>query len=420
MIKNIVINDKNYFLLTNKLLGLVLKIEYGKVEVIHFGADVSELDIPALDNPLYIEYGNSILYDQNDKNSCLNCLPLAFSERGIGDYRETGISLSLDNSNLTGDFVFDSFNIFNGTKSFDTPMPDARSDDKVETLELILKSKFDNDILVKLYFSLFETCLTRRSVIVNNSDKNITLNKLVSSLFDLKGDFDMITLDGGWIAEGSLNRTQVLRSNVVNKSTVGFSSNFHNPGFLLVRKDISEDYGFGYGFNIIYSGNHYSQAQKSLQNLTRVIQSMYFEDFKLKLNKGSEFVTPVAVCTYSRRGLNGISRNMHKFINNHIIPPQFKDADRPIVYNSWEGCGFDFNEGRLVRLAKESKEIGCELFVLDDGWFGERNNDEAGLGDYNVNKKKLPNGLKGLADKINKIGMKFGLWFEPESVNPNS
>ena len=143
-------------------------------------------------------------------------------------------------------------------------------------------------------------------------------------------------------------------------------------------------------------------------------------NFCKELQPGEKFETPEAVLCYSGAGFNGLSRRMHRFVMDHVVPVYWRSKERPILYNSWEGCMFDFNQSRLIDLAHRAKKLGCELFVLDDGWFGNRNNDLAGLGDYNVNLKKLPHGLSGLADKINKMGMEFGLWFEPESVNEDS
>ena len=143
-------------------------------------------------------------------------------------------------------------------------------------------------------------------------------------------------------------------------------------------------------------------------------------NFVKVLEPGDGFETPEAVLPWSNRGFNGVSSNFHRFINHHIVPEYWRFKERPVLFNSWEGCMFNFTHSRLVDLAKRAKKLGCELFVLDDGWFGKRDNDFAGLGDYNVNMKKLPYGLKGLADKINELGMQFGLWFEPEAVNPDS
>ena len=172
--------------------------------------------------------------------------------------------------------------------------------------------------------------------------------------------------------------------------------------------------------NLVYSGNHYASAQLSHQGLTRVMQGINPANLCVRLAPGEKFETPEAVLTCSDEGFGGLSERMHKFVLEHIVPEYWKDKERPVLYNSWEGCMFDFDQKRLLGLAKQAKGLGCELFVLDDGWFGARNNDKVGLGDYNVNTKKLPQGLAGLSAKVQKLGLQFGLWFEPESVNEDS
>ena len=207
---------------------------------------------------------------------------------------------------------------------------------------------------------------------------------------------------------------------MVNESLTGSSSNRHNPGFLLYEPGATEDAGTVYGFNLIYSGNHYAAAQQSLQGLTRVMQGINDSNFSRELPPGECFETPEAVLCHSDRGFGGLSANMHTFVTDHVIPPHWRGRPRPVLYNSWEGCTFDFTQRRLLSLANRAKALGCELFVLDDGWFAGRDNDRAGLGDYAVNRKKLPEGLEGLSRHLKDKGLSFGLWFEPESVNPDS
>jgi alpha-galactosidase len=273
---------------------------------------------------------------------------------------------------------------------------------------------------LELYFSLFGGVLTRRTVLKNTGKDPITLTKLMSSLLDLQGEYNMTTFDGGWIAEMRKHTVEVSESRVVNESVTGFSSHRHNPGFLLSQPGATETAGRVYGFNLVYSGNHYGSAQRSLQGMTRVLQGISPTEFIRTLAPGESFETPEAVMAYSDRGFEGLSHKMHRFVHDHIIPRQWRNKPRPVLYNDWEGCMFDFDHHKLVGLAKEARKLGCELFVLDDGWFGKRNDDYAGLGDYNVNKRKLPHGLNGLAKKVRELGMEFGLWFEPESVNMDS
>jgi alpha-galactosidase len=241
---------------------------------------------------------------------------------------------------------------------------------------------------------------------------------LMVDLYDER--FRMLTLDGSWIKEAHLHERPVEYGITVNSSTTGASSNRHNPGFILAEGDAMQDTGRVFGFNLVYSGNHYGSAEKSEFDLVRISLGINPHCFDWTLGQNECFETPEAVMTFSGRGFNGMSQNMHAFINNHIVRGDWKNRERPVLLNNWEACFFDFNEASLLQLAKSAKELGIELFVLDDGWFGARNHDRAGLGDYTVNLKKLPHGLKGLSERIRDLGLGFGLWFEPEMVNPDS
>ncbi|MCQ2558823.1 MAG: alpha-galactosidase, partial [Oscillospiraceae bacterium] len=254
----------------------------------------------------------------------------------------------------------------------------------------------------------------------NHGSQPVTVRRLMSSAMDLPGSFCMTTLNGSWIAEAHKQIVPVGASRVVNESVTGFSSNRHNPGFLLSEPDATEDSGIVYGFNLIYSGNHYSSAQQSFQGLTRVLSGISPDHFAKELAPGETFETPEAVLAFSDRGFSGLSCILHDFVNRCIVPEYWRYKARPVLYNSWEGCMFKFNHARLIGLARSAKKLGCELFVLDDGWFGTRDDDHSGLGDYSINRKKLPFGLEALAKQINELGMEFGLWFEPEAVNPDS
>ena len=384
---------------------------YGIPEHLHFGAPVKTEDALALSCRPGLGWGSSILLKEGDTASSLDALALEWSGSGRGDYRESPLELA----GQPTDFRYEGFRILKGSVPMKCGLPQAHGD--CETLEVTLSQK---GAKLYLYYTAYPTALVRRSVLENTGDAPIVLNKLMSFCMDLMGSYTMATFNGGWIAEMRRTDTPVGPSKVVNESLTGASSNRHNPGFLLFTHNATETAGRVYGFNLVYSGNHYAAAQQSLQGLTRVMQGINMSNFCMELAPGDCFETPEAVLCYSDEGFGGLSGNMHTFVNDHIIPSFWRNRPRPVKYNSWEGCMFDFNQHRLLDLANRAKDLGCELFVLDDGWFGERNNDKAGLGDYTVNKKKLPNGMEGLAKRIRDKGLQFGLWFEPESVNPNS
>jgi len=230
----------------------------------------------------------------------------------------------------------------------------------------------------------------------------------------------MITLDGDWISEAHIHTRPVQPGCIVNESTTGASSNRHNPGVLLAEQGAGEDSGLVYGFNLLYSGSHYTAVERSPRDFVRVVSGIQPQGFCWRLPAGEMFRTPEEAMTVSAEGRNGVSGNFHRFIRENILRGEWKKQPRPVLLNNWEAHFFDFNEAKLLALAKQAKAVGAELFVLDDGWFGERNSDTAGLGDYTVNRKKLPQGMNGLAEKITAMGLRFGLWFEPEAVNPDS
>ena len=406
-----IIHENGIFLLKNDILSCLLRIDpNGLVQQLHFGEPVSVEDTAALCYTPGLGWGSSVLLNSNDTGSCMDAMPLAWSGSGRGDYRESPLEVG-----FATDFRYVTHHIHTSSVPMTSGLPQAQGSD--ETLELVLEQP---GLRLRLYFTLFETAMTRRAVLENTGDSPVVLYKIMSSMMDLPGGFEITTFDGGWCAEMRRHTLPVLDSRIVNESTTGASSNRHNPGFMLHEPGATEDHGRVYGFNLVYSGNHYASAQRSLQQFTRVMQGISPTEFVRELASGECFETPEAVLCFSDAGFGELSHRMHRFVNEHITPAAWRYRPRPILYNDWEGCMFDFNQRILLSLAKSAKDLGCELFVLDDGWFGKRNDDKAGLGDYTVNKKKLPAGLEGLADRVRSMGMEFGLWFEPESVNTDS
>ena len=384
---------------------------YGLPEHLHFGVPVQTEDAFALSCRPGLGWGSNVLLVEGDTASCADTMALEFSGSGRGDYREAAVEFT----GTATDFRYVGYEILDGTVPMSCGLPQAHGGS--QTLKLILQQ--ENARLV-LFYTAFPTAVVRRTVLENTGKTPIAFNKLMSFSMDIPGSFTMATFNGSWIAEMHRFDTPVGPAKVVNESLTGSSSNRHNPGFLLYENQTCEDFGSVFGFNLVYSGNHYASAQLSHQGLTRVMQGINPSNFTVTLEPGESFETPEAVLCHSAAGFNGLSRNMHAFVSDHIVPPYWAKKPRPVLYNSWEGCVFNFNHHRLMDLANRAKDLGCELFVLDDGWFGARNNDKAGLGDYTVNKKKLPHGLEGLSKAIRNKGMEFGLWFEPESVNPDS
>lgn len=412
--------ENRIFKLDTRSTSYIFKIaDCGKLESIHYGAYVRKQSYDALALKNTIQLGSSVEYDTSASYSLDNVL-LEYSENGKGDFRHSPIELIMPDGTYVSDFVYHSHEISDKAYSSAT-LPTAYG--KAQTLTVTLADKKYVNLLLKLSYTVFEESdvIVRNAVIVNNCSGSVTINKLMSFSLDLPSTyFDIVTLNGSWIKEAHESRVPVSEGIYVNSSTVGASSNRHNPAFMLLGKRADEQHGSVYGFNLIYSGNHYSAIEASPAGTTRVMSGINPHCFKWVLSPRESFETPQAIMTYSSQGINRMAQNMHSFVNNNIVRGSYKGKERPVVINNWEAMMFKFNRQKIISLADKAKKLGIEMLVLDDGWFGARNDDRAGLGDWVVNTKKLPGGLKSLADAINKRGMKFGLWFEPECVNQDS
>ena len=365
--------------------------------------------------------GNSIAYDGEHENLNTDNIPLEVSGVGKGDFRQPFIELYMPDGNSTADFVYASHEVIE--KSV-TPegLPGIEASADTRTLVLTLKEK-NYPVSLKLFYVVIpeNDCIVRFASLINEGSDTITIERLMSTQLDLNdGEYDMVSFHGDWTGEMNRVDTPIKGVRVVNSSNTGNSSNHANPFVMLIRRGMTEYTGEGYAINLIYSGNHYEAAEGNGHNRTRFLAGINPERFSWELKGGDSFDTPQAVMTYSGNGFDGIMKHMHSFVRENVVRGEWKDKERPILINSWEACYFKFNEHKLLNLAKAAKKTGMELFVLDDGWFGNRNDDTSSLGDWTVNRKKLPGGLSGIAKKIKAIGMSFGLWVEPEMINSDS
>ena len=402
------------FHLQNERSSYLFRVRDGFLEHLHFGARVSASDADALAVRPGCGWGDSTLYREGSNANCLDILPLEWSGCGRGDYRESPVELAQNGLPISTEFRY------TGCEALKTPLLSALPASRGQATLAVYLEDSAAKLRLTLLYGVLPTVFTRRAILENCGDAPVSIRKLMSSCADLPGDWTLHTFSGGWIAEMQHTETPVTMARSCLESTTGASSSRANPGFLLAAPNATETGGEVCGFNLLYSGSHYLSAQKSLQSLTRVMQGISPANFSWELAPGGRFETPEAVMAWSDAGFGGITDCFGRYVNEALIPPYWKNRPRPIVYNSWEGCMFDFTEAKLLRLGKIAKQLGCELFVLDDGWFGTRDSDTSSLGDYSVNVKKLPNGLKGLGEKLNAIGLQFGLWFEPESVSPDS
>ena len=392
----------------------------GHLEHVYYGTRVSISDAEALCLKNNIMLGTTVAYDDKDTAYSLETLPQEYSGIGKGDYRHTPMELILPDGSFVTDFVYQS-HIISGIPVRDENLPFAHG--KGQTLTVVLTDKKYPNLKLELHYTVFEDCnvIVRHVKLCNGGDGDVIIRKLMSFMFDLpRADYTMLTLDGGWAKEAHIHERPISYGTLINDSTTGDSSNRHNPAFMLKKNGANEEWGEVLGFNLIYSGNHYSAVEMGNHDTLRVMSGINPQCFLWKLKTGDCFVTPQAVMSYTTGGTNALMANMHDFVNNHIIRKDFRESERPVVINNWEATFFHFNRRKLLALARKAKGLGVEMFVLDDGWFGKRNSDTAGLGDWTVNTKKLPGGITSLAKRINKMGMQFGLWFEPECVNEDS
>ena len=396
---------------------------FGHLEHIYYGARIERGGIESLRMKRNIQTGSAVLYNAKlDPAYCLDNLCLEWSGIGCGDYRQTPAEIRLSNGTYRTDFVYERFSVTDGCVPMES-LPSAYDDEnEAQTLAVTLRDQ-PGGLKLTLYYTVFPgvDVITRRVVLENESGGSVSIRRLMSLQLDLENEgFSLVTFDGAWIKETHRHDRKLQYGQFLNSSVTGASSNRHNPGFLLYAEDATESHGRVYGFNLVYSGNHYGLAELCPTDLVRVQLGINPFCFDWQLNPGERFETPEAVMTFSEHGFNGMSAHFHDFVNRNIVRGDWKGKERPVLVNNWEACFFQFTRSKLLRLARQSKRLGVELFVLDDGWFGKRNDDTAGLGDYTVNRKKLPRGMRNFSEKIHALGMKFGLWFEPEMVNPNS
>ncbi len=432
---------KEQFYLTTEHTSYWFRVtEFGHLEHVYYGTKLQKQNMEALRYKHTAEFGSCISYGTTEKVShgttrktkneeikmpehySLDTMCLEWSGIGRGDYRQSPLEIKMPDGSFVNDFVYKTVTIKSGCCDMCTlPTAYGTAEDCMH-LDITMEDK-SNQIEVHLIYTVYEDTdvITRRAYVVNNNDKKLVIRRALSMMVDIPNrDYRMTTFDGGWIKETHRHDRDITYGRVVNFSATGGSSNQHNPGFLLSEKTATESDGNVYGFNLIYSGNHYGAVELNHADIVRVLMGINDHCFEWELNKEELFEMPEVVMTFSNKGFNGMSHYFHDFINKHIVRGEWKDKERPIIINNWEAYFFDFNERKLLRLAEQGKKLGMEMFVLDDGWFGSRNNDRAGLGDYEVNRKKLPGGMKGFVHKIKALGLQCGLWFEPEMVNEDS
>lgn len=360
---------------------------------------------------------------ENDKTISLEHIKQEYGVYGTTDYRESAVEILQPNGSRISDFQYSGHMITSGKPKL-TGLPATYTEDDSEAMTLTLQLK---DIVTGMELELLYTIFCKGGIIArsarftNHGSESIHLTKAMSLCMDLPDyNYDFLHFSGAWARERHL-KTRKLEQGIQSVGSLrGHSSHEHNPFIILKRPTADEFQGEAIGFSLIYSGNFLAQVEVDTHASSRVLLGIHPDTFDWKLESGESFQTPEAVMVYSDKGLNHMSQTFQKLYQKRLARGVWRDKARPILINNWEATYFDFNEDKILEIAHKAKESGVELFVLDDGWFGGRRNEHAGLGDWIPNPDLLPHGIAGLSQKIEELGMKFGLWFEPEMINKDS
>ncbi len=422
-----IIHDHHLFCLSTLHTSYAFRIEEANhLEHLHYGAHIQPGDQGAL--ALAQRHSSlpsaTIAYSPDTPNLSLELLRQEVSTLGKGDFGDPFLDLEFSDGCRTCDFIFDSWEILDEKPDLGG-LPSALPPDTQEKSVLCIHLKEANGrrLSLDLFYTVYEECdvITRSARLTNHGREPLTLRRLLSSQLDFDdSDYVLLNFHGSWTSEMHKSVTPCKGKTVISETRLGFSSNRANPFVMLARPDCTETSGEVYGSNLIYSGSHRECAQSGELQRLRLSTGIQPESFAWTLKPGEDFVTPEAVLSYSSKGFEGLSRNYHRFIRGYILRGSWAHKPRPVLLNSWEAAYFNFNEEKLLSMADLAKDVGIELFVLDDGWFGKRNSTKTSLGDWVCNDDKLPHGIQGLSEKIHQKGLQFGIWVEPEAVNMDS
>lgn len=362
-----------------------------------------------------------------DKGTFMDSKSFEYPCHGTGDYREACFMIMDKAGMSTCELKYRSHQIVKGKptlqqKDFSCIPATWCSEDEAETL-IVTTYDEHTGIRADILYTVFNNMdvITRSVYFYNEGSDSVELRRVLSTCVDFDtNEYDMITLNGSWARERVIERAPLHHGKQSIDSVKGESSHQNNPFVALVSHNADEDMGEAFGFNLVYSGNFFAQAEVTQHKRTRFVIGINPFDFAWKLLPGYDFQTPEAVMVYSSQGIGHMSRTFHDLYRNNLIRGEWKDKTRPILINNWEATYFNFDTEKLIDIAKQASKLGIEMLVMDDGWFGHRDSDNSSLGDWFVYEKKINGGLKYLVDEVNKLGMKFGIWFEPEMISPDS
>lgn len=407
-----------------KNTSLILDAEPGgRPTLLHYGArlragsDYSALrdrfDVPA--------GGGNVAADKENDAYCLDHARLYFGTLGRGDFREPAAEFVLADGSSATEFIVEGMELLDGKPQM-TSLPSAIAGEGAKTYVVTLADHVAK-LRAKVYFTAFYECdiITVRVEYENSGASPVTVRRAMSAQLDLPVEgYRLAAFTGAWAAERQMSVRTLCPGVFINDSKSGASSAKANPFVMLSEPNADEERGRVYGFNLVYSGNHAEIFEQTVDGSTRVLAGINSSGFSWTLAPGEKFEAPEAVMSYTEEGFGALSRNMHRFIRWYIVRGEWRDRERPVLVNNWEGTWMAFDEKKLLAIAKEGADAGAELFVMDDGWFGARDDDRRALGDWFVNTKKLPRGLDGLQKKMEAMGLLFGIWVEPEMVNEDS
>lgn len=413
-------NEKS-FVLQAKETTYILRIRKDKyLEHVYYG---SKIEKPVISQMVKDKGRASFNANPDDDVTfSLDTMRSEYPAYGNTDLRMPAYQVQLINGTRITDLSYESYKIVKGKEKLKGLPSLTGSEEQAETLYITLTDKLIN-LKVILSYSVFneENVIARSAHFINEGKSSLKILRALSMGIDFDhNNFDMLSLSGSWARERHVVRRGIVHGTQSIESRRGASGHSENPFIALMDKNADENSGEVYGFSLVYSGNFLASVEVDQYDTTRVVMGINPFDFSWKLEPGEEFITPEVVMVYSGEGIGDMSKTYHRIYINNLMKSKFRNIERPIVINNWEATYFDFTEDKIREIAKQASELGIEMMVLDDGWFGKRDSDNCSLGDWYVNKNKLPNGLHSLAEAIKSYGMKFGLWFEPEMVSPDS
>lgn len=394
---------------------------FGVLNHLWYGAKTNCCMDYLLDYP-DVGFAGNIYEVKNQRTYSLNTLPQEYATSGVGDFRVPAISVRHEDGSSALDLRFQEFHIEKG--KYEIPgLPAVYAEQsKAETLEIVLEDTASDVQVILMYGVLSEADVITRSVVVRNQGNTpIVINRVHSLCMDIPyGDWEWVHFHGRHTMERQAERASLIHGIQESSSTRGTSSHQQNPTMLLCEKGCTETNGFCIGAALMYSGGFQTQVEKDQLEQVRVVMGINPDTFAWTLDAGESFYAPEVILSCSDHGMGELSHRFHDIIRKHVCRGKYKLSKRPVLINNWEATYFDFDSKKIEKIARQAAELGIDMMVLDDGWFGKRDSDTSGLGDWFVNEEKICGGLKGLVERINNMGMKFGIWFEPEMVSEDS